>query len=482
MNGMKEYEVIIGLEVHTQLLTKSKIFCGCSTKFGLAPNSATCPVCLGLPGVLPVLNETAFRYSLKTALALNCIIQDIIKFDRKNYYYPDLPKNFQISQYDKPLAYNGRIEIESGEVEKTIRIHRVHLEEDAGKLMHDTKRGVSYIDLNRTGMPLLEIVTEPDIRSPGEADAFLQSLKNILLYLEVSDCNMEEGSLRCDANISVRPAGEKRLGVKTELKNMNSFKAVRDALTYEAERQVGALESGETLRQETRLWDESKKVTVSMRSKEETHDYRYFPEPDLVPFLLDRAQIEEIKNSIPELPRAKKRRFISEYGLSAYDAGVLTRDKEVAAFFEKAAGLSKKPKDIANWLLGDVAAILNSRKLSIKQTQLEPSNLANMVKLITDGSISGKIAKEILPELVEKGGSPDDLIERKGLRQIKDDGELTSIISDVMRENVKSVEDYRKGKESAAMFLIGQVMRKTRGKANPQKVNEILKKKLKEGA
>ena len=475
---MKDYEIAIGLEVHVQLLTQSKVFCGCSTKFGQEPNSLTCPVCLGLPGALPVLNEKAFMYSIKTALSLGCKIQDLIKFDRKNYYYPDLPKNFQISQYDKPLAYDGSVEVEEDGKKKKIRIKRVHLEEDAGKLIHDPQKGVSYIDLNRTGMPLLEIVTEPDIRSAGEASKFLQSVKAILLYLGVSDCNMEEGNLRCDANISVRLKGEKELGVKAELKNMNSFKAVRDALSYEAKRQIEMLEKGEKIVQETRLWSEERQSTLTMRTKEETEEYRYFPEPDLVPFTVDRKKIEEIRKSLPELPQAKRDRFIKSYSLSAYDCDVLTRDREVSDFFEEAVKIVKSPKEAANWLLGDVASILNEKKVPIGKTALKPAHLAGLIQLIKSEEISGKIAKEILPEMIREGTPPAEIVKKKGLEQIKDQGELSSIIEDVLKENEKSVNDYKKGKEAAMTFLIGQVMKKTKGKANPKKVNEILKNKL----
>lgn len=475
---MQDYEIVIGLEAHVQLATESKVFCGCSTKFGLPPNSSTCPVCLGLPGALPVLNEKAFLYAIKTALALGCKIQDLIKFDRKNYYYPDLPKNFQISQYDKPLAYNGHIEIENDGSKKRIGITRVHLEEDAGKLIHDVNRGVSYVDLNRTGAPLLEIVSEPDMRTPEEASVYLQDLKAILKYLKVSDCNMEEGSLRCDANISARPKGVDFLGVRAELKNMNSFKAVRDALAYEAKRQVDLLKKTEKIVQETRLWNETRQVTLPMRAKEESHDYRYFPEPDLVPFVVDKKEIEAIKSSLPELPKAKKKRFISEYGLSVYDADVLTRDIEVSNFFEKATKLCRKPKEATNWILGDIASILNEKKIAIEKSNLKPEHLAELLGLIGTEEITGKIAKEILREVFTKGASPKQIMQNKGLKQIKDPGELASIIEGVLSENQKSAADYKNGKANALTFLIGQVMRKTKGKANPAKVSEILKKKL----
>jgi aspartyl-tRNA(Asn)/glutamyl-tRNA(Gln) amidotransferase subunit B len=475
---MKNYEIVIGLEAHVHLLTDSKAFCGCSTKFGLAPNSSTCPVCLGLPGALPVLNEKAFLYAVKTALALNCRIQNIIKFDRKNYYYPDLPKNFQISQYDKPLAYNGCLEIKTNGIKKKIRINRVHLEEDAGKLIHDAREGVSYVDLNRAGIPLLEIVSEPDITTPEEGSIYLQELKAILKYLKVSNCNMEEGSLRCDANISVRPKGESALGVKAELKNMNSFKAVRDALSYEAKRQVELMQKGGKVVQETRLWNERKSVTEVMRTKEASHDYRYFPEPDLVPFTVYKNQIDSIKENLPELPQAKRKRFVTDYGLSKYDAGVLTRDGEISDFFEEVIKLLNEPKEIANWLTGDVASILNEKKTTIGESRFKPMYLAELLELIHAEDITGKIAKEILSEVFEKSISPKEIVRSKGIRQIKDSGELVSVIDEALKENKKSVDDYKKGKHNALTFLVGQVMKKTKGRANPKLVNEIFKKKL----
>jgi len=487
---MQAYEIVIGLEVHVQLQTESKVFCGCSTKFGQVPNSATCPVCLGLPGVLPVLNEKAFNLALKTALALSCKVQKIIKFDRKNYYYPDLPKNYQISQFDKPLGFGGFLDIEEEKKPKRINITRVHLEEDAGKLLHDPKRGRSYVDLNRAGTPLLEIVSEPDIRSPEEAASYLKDLKAILLCLEVSDCNMEEGSLRCDANISVRKKGEKTLGVKTELKNMNSFKAIRDALHYESKRQTELVKNKDVIKQETRLWNEDKQITIPMRTKEESHDYRYFPEPDLVPFTVEAREIDRIKkeNSELELPRAKRKRFISECGLNEYDAEMLTSSSSsfsssssmgISDFFEETLKITRRPKEIANWLLGDIASFLNESRREIEETKMTPKHLAELVDLIACGEITGKVAKNILPDVIEKGIFPREIVDMKGLRQMKDDTKLSSIIEEVLSENTKSGDDYKKGKINALMFLVGQVMKKTKGKASPQRVSDILKEKLK---
>jgi len=475
-----KYETVIGLEAHVQLSTETKAFCGCSAKFGLPPNSSTCPVCLGLPGALPVLNEKAFFYAVKTALALSCKVQNFIKFDRKNYYYPDLPKNFQISQFDKPIACKGFLEIEQNGMKKKIGITRVHLEEDAGKLMHEAKKSVSYVDFNRAGVPLLEIVTEPDLRSPDEASAYLQALKTILQYLKVSDCNMEEGSFRCDANISVRPEGDTAFGTKAELKNINSFKSVRDALSYEVKRQSELAEKKAKITQETRLWDEAGGRTVSMRTKEESHDYRYFPEPDLIPLVESAEAIESVRRSLPELPAAKKKRFISSYSLGEYDANVLTRSQEMSDFFEETARLVMKPKEIANWLLGDVQSALNKKKTTIKRTALAPGHLAEIIKLMTSGEITGKIAKEILSEAVNTGASPLEVVRHKGLKQIKDIGEIDSLVRAVLKENQKSVQDYKKGKSNAIMFLIGQVMKKTKGKANPQKLKEILEERLKD--
>jgi len=473
------YETVIGLEVHLQLETETKAFCGCSTEFGKRPNSHTCPVCLGFPGSLPVLNEKAFLYSIKVALALNCKIQDIIKFDRKNYYYPDLPKNFQISQFDMPLSYDGFVDLLSGGgLRKRVHIKRVHLEEDAGKLMHPAKSSHSLVDFNRAGIPLLEIVTEPDINSPQEAYDYLTALKSILQYLRVSDCDMEKGSLRCDANISVRRAGEKELGVKVEVKNMNSFRWVREALSFEAQRQISLAQAREKIVQETRLWDAQKLVTISMRSKEEAHDYRYFPEPDLVPFIVDKKIIEEIRKALPELPEARADRFIKKYGLSGYDARILTGQIDLADYFEECARLYADKKTLTNWINGDMAAQMNARNVNILGLGIQPKDLVELLKMIDGQSISGKIAKDVLAEMIETKRKAGEIVSSKGLSQISDKGKIEQVVLDVLARNEKSVNDYKGGKKTALTFLIGQIMKQTRGQANPAMVNDILKKHL----
>lgn len=473
---MTQYETVIGLEVHLQLATQTKAFCGCKAKFGARPNSHTCPVCLGFPGSLPVLNEDAFGFAIKVALALGCVIQDLIKFDRKNYYYPDLPKNFQISQYDMPLAYDGFIDIALNGRKKRIRIKRVHMEEDAGKLMHEP--GYSLIDYNRSGVPLLEIVTEPDLSSPEEAYEYLTKLKAILKYLRISDCDMEKGSLRCDANVSLRPAGEKKLGVKVEVKNMNSFKGVRSALEYETGRQAAALRDGEKIVQETRLWDADRQMSNPMRSKEEAEEYRYFPEPDLVPFVVDKKEIMRIKRGLPELPEARAARFIKEFALPEYDAGVITSDIELAEYFEETARLCKNTKAIANWMMGDIMARISEKGVGIRDMGLTPAGLSNLLDMIDSGAISGKMAKDVLFEAMETGNDPKDIVSRRGLLQVSDRGEIETIVKSVIARNVKSVSDYRAGKKNAFTFLVGQVMKDTKGKANPMVVNDILKKTL----
>ena len=474
-----KYETVIGLEVHLQLATNTKAFCGCSTKFGSKPNSQVCPVCLGFPGSLPVLNEEAFRFAIKTALALNCRIQELIKFDRKNYYYPDLPKNFQISQYDMPLSYNGFVDIAAADGRrKRIKIKRVHMEEDAGKLIHPKGENYSLVDYNRGGMPLLEIVTEPDMNSPQEAYDYLTKLKSILEYLKVSDCDMEKGSLRCDANISIRPEGEKKLGTKVELKNMNSFKGVKAGLEYEVKRQVSVLEDKGKLIQETRLWDAEKGVTASMRTKEEAEDYRYFPEPDLVPFVVDKNEIEKIRETLPELPEAKAGRFQKEFGLSDYDAGVLTSQIDLADYFEECTKLYPDAKAAANWLMGDIMAAVNARNININELGLAPAALVGLLKMVDSGSISGTMAKEVLAEAIETRSNPEDIVKKNGLAQISDKGSIEEIVKNVLQKETKSVNDYKGGKKTALGFLVGQVMKASKGKANPVMVNEILKKSL----
>lgn len=473
-----DFETVIGLEVHAQLLTETKIFCGCSTKFGAAPNSHTCPVCLGMPGVLPVLNKKVVEYAMKMALATNCTINKSCEFARKNYFYPDLPKGYQISQYSLPLAEHGNIVLEVSGTETKIGITRIHMEEDAGKLVHDEHNPVSYVDLNRTGVPLIEIVSEPDIRSPEEAFDYLKRLHEILVYLEICDGNMEEGSFRCDANVSIRPRGQKEFGTRTELKNMNSFRNVQRALEYEVKRQQYLVENGESIVQETRLWDDAQGATNSMRSKEEAHDYRYFPDPDLVEILIDQPWVEKIRKDLPELPQAKRERFIKEYQIPAYDAGVLTADKALAHYYEEVVRLCEKPKAASNWLMGDVMRFLNEDKRDIRECSITSKALADMIKLIEEGAISGKMAKEIVEEMYKTGKSPKAIIEEKGMVQITDEGELLKTITSIIEANPKQVADYRGGKDKLFGFFVGQVMKATQGKANPQLVNDLLKKLL----
>ena len=474
------YETVIGLEVHLQLKTRTKAFCGCSTEFGAQPNTQVCPVCLGFPGSLPVYNQTALDYAIKVALALNCKIQEYTKFDRKNYFYPDLPKAYQISQYDLPLSLNGYLEIELEGKVKRIGITRAHMEEDAGKLIH--QEGCSLVDFNRTGIPLLEIVSEPDISSPEEAHEYLANLKSIIQYLDVSDCDMEKGSLRCDANISLRPVGAKTLGVKTELKNMNSFKGVKDALAYEIERQAKLLNSNETLTQETRLWDAKASQTLPMRTKEGAKDYRYFPEPDLAPFIIKEDKVSEIRKALPELPKEKTRRFIKDYnGLSEYDAKNLTSSKGKSEFSEEAmqkyADTNKKP--VANWIIGPLAGIASANACDIVELKISPDKLVELIELVEKKQvISNLTGKIVLEEMVKTGKPAQKIIEEKNLAQISDSASLSGIIAEVIKDNPKSVADYKTGKANAVMFLVGQVMRKSSGKANPKAVQELLKEKL----
>ncbi|HNQ65035.1 MAG TPA: Asp-tRNA(Asn)/Glu-tRNA(Gln) amidotransferase subunit GatB [Smithella sp.] len=474
-----DFETVIGLEVHAQMLTDTKIFCNCSTKFGAAPNSHTCPVCLGMPGVLPVLNKKVVEYALKMALATNCEINKSCEFARKNYFYPDLPKGYQISQYAYPLAEHGYVMLETNGEQKKIGITRIHMEEDAGKLLHDEHNPVSYVDLNRTGVPLIEIVSEPDMRSPEEAADYLKRLHEILVYLEICDGNMEEGSFRCDANVSIRPKGQKAFGTRTELKNMNSFRNVQRALEYEIKRQQYLVENGGTVIQETRLWDDAQGATNSMRSKEEAHDYRYFPDPDLVPILVDEAWVEKIRKELPELPLAKRERFIKDYQIPAYDAGVLTADKALALYYEKVVKLCNKPKIASNWLMGDVMRFLNEDKRSVRECPIKAESLADMIRLIEEGAISGKMAKEVVEDMYKTGKSPQNIIKEKGLVQITDRDALVKTASITVGKYPQQRDDYRGGgREKLFGFFVGQVMKETKGKANPQLVNEILKEIL----
>ena len=478
MGEPMNYEPVIGLEVHLQLSTTTKLFCGCLTKFGAAPNSQTCPVCLGLPGVLPVLNERALEWGIRVALAVDCQLAQVMKFDRKQYFYPDLPKNYQISQYDRPLAQRGHLDILVDGTAKRIGITRVHLEEDAGKLLHEASRTESYVDFNRTGVPLLEIVSEPDLRSPEEAYQYLIELKAIMEYLEVSTCNMEEGSLRCDTNISLRTPGAAAFGAKVEVKNLNSFKAVKQALEYEIRRQAAALEAGQRIAQETRLWDAKALRTEPMRSKEEAADYRYFPEPDLVPFVIEPALIERVQRALPELPAKRRQRYQEAYQLSAYDARVLTQHRALGELFESALRAGAAAKPAANWIMGDYLAYLNAKGLEPDAEKLRPEWLVHLIQLVDDGTISGKMAKELFVQSLERGEDPHRLVEAGGLRQITDESALEPIAEEVLRANQKSVEDYQKGKTTAFTHLMGQAMKLSKGKANPQQMAALLKRKL----
>ncbi len=481
---VQSYEAVIGLECHAQLLTNSKLFCSCSTKFGDAPNFNTCPVCLGLPGALPVLNRIAVGMAVKAALGLNCRLNVESQWARKNYFYPDLPKGYQISQYDRPLAQHGFIEIFVNGTPKRIGVQRIHMEEDAGKSLHegfqDSGRN-TYLDFNRSGVPLIEIVSEPDIRASAEAHDYLARLKQILEFLEVCDGNMEEGSLRCDANVSVRRVGEQKLGTRTELKNINSFRFVQKAIDYEVRRQIEVLERGGRVIQETRLWNSSEERTVSMRSKEEAHDYRYFPDPDLPLLTVDAEWIQTMRRSMPELPEARRHRFIKEYALSEYDAGVLTSTRSLADFFEQTAQLSGHAKTGANWIMGDLLRFYKDSNTDLKdlsKSPVSPKMLADMIALVEKGTISGKIAKTVMEEMYKTGKEPQKIIEEQGLVQISDTGEIEKIVDKVIEDHPQSVEQYRAGKTGTLGFFVGQVMKSTGGRANPQTVNDLLRKKL----
>ena len=473
-----EYEVVIGLEVHVQLQTETKIFCSCSTTFGAPPNTHSCPVCVGMPGVLPVLNRKVVEFAMKMALATHCKIAPFSVFARKHYFYPDLPKGYQISQYDLPLAERGWVEIAINGQTKRIGITRIHLEEDAGKLIHDENRPVSYVDLNRTGVPLIEIVSEPDIRSPEEAALYLKKVRQQVRYLEISDGNMEEGSLRCDANISLRPMGREDFGVRAELKNMNSFRNVQKALEFEIRRQTALLLDGHEIVQETRLWDVAKGVTVPMRGKEEAHDYRYFPDPDLVPVEIDNAWMDSVKAELPELPDAKCARFEEQYGLSDYDAGVLTASKSLADYFEECVALFPSPKSVSNWVMVELFRLLKQEDREIDACPIPPAGLAELLKLIDDGTISGKMAKDILEQAYDSKKSPKEIVEEQGVAQVSDESTLSAVVEQVVEAHPKEVEKCKAGKTKILGFLVGQVMKETKGQANPQKVNELLRKAL----
>ena len=473
-----QFEPVIGLEVHAQLKTNTKIFCACSTSFGAPPNTHTCPVCLGMPGVLPVLNKKVVDYTLRMALAVNCEIAAESRFARKNYFYPDLPKGYQISQYELPIAEHGSVDVEVNGGLRRIGITRIHMEEDAGKLGHDPQRPVSMVDFNRTGVPLIEIVSEPDIRNPEEAGAYLRQLRSIVRYLGICDGNLEEGSFRCDANVSIRPKGSRTLGTRTELKNLNSFKHVEKSLQYEIIRQQEVLLDGGQIVQETRLWDPDKNQTTSMRGKEDAHDYRYFPDPDLLPLVIDDGWIQSVKKSLPELPDEKKKRFMAQYKLPAYDAGLLTSDRELADYFEDCVGIFAKPKQVSNWVMGPLLGILNTQGKAIKDAPVSPDNLARLLVLVEEGVISGKIAKTVFDEMARTGKPAQQIVEEKGLVQISDSDALEDVVSDVIAGNPKEVEAYKNGKTKLLGFFVGQVMKETKGKANPKLVNEILKGKL----
>jgi len=470
------YETTIGLEVHVQLKTQSKMFCACPTGYGAPPNSLVCPVCLGYPGAMPVMNGEAIRLTVMTGLMIGSRISEYSKFDRKSYFYPDMPKNYQISQYDKPLCEGGHVVIELDGSEKTIGITRIHLEEDVGKSTHLARS--SGVDFNRAGHPLMEIVSEPDMASPAEAYAFLQALKQILLYIGVSDCNLEEGNMRCDVNVSMRPAGQAALGTKAELKNLNTFKGVQAALHHEVERQSALLARGERIVQETRRWDPDQGITTSMRTKEDAHDYRYFPEPDLMPVVLARDEIEAARAALPEMPRDRRRRFAEQYGLPGYDAGVLSADRAIADFFEAATAAATNPKAVSNWIMTEVLRVLTERNTTLDALALTPSALAALVGLVEAGTINMTGAKTVFEVLVDSGGDPVTIVRDRGLAQVSDTGAIETLVDKAIAANPQSVEDYRNGKKAALQFLVGQVMRESRGKANPPMVAQMLAGKL----
>ena len=478
----RDWEAVIGLEVHAQLRTDSKLFCGCPARFGAEPNAHTCPVCMAFPGVLPVLNRRAVEFAIRAGLAAGCTIAPEARWARKNYFYPDLPKGYQISMYEAPICLGGGVELVVDGGPKRVRLTRIHMEEDAGKSIHDAHDDASVVDLNRAGVPLLEIVSEPDIRSAAEAAAYLRALRAILQYLEICDGNMEEGSFRCDANVSLRPAGSDRLGTRTEIKNMNSFRSVERAIEYEIRRQRDALEDGETIVQETRLWDANREETRSMRSKEFAHDYRYFPDPDLPPLVVDPSWVEEIRASMPELPEARRRRFVETLGLSEYDADVLTARRDLADYFETVLERHDNVKAAANWVQEAVLRIVRDRKLDaelrIERWPVPPDHLGALLALVDDDTISGKIAKTVFDEMVESGKTPEAVVEERGLRQVTDEPAIAPIVDEVLARNADKVADYRAGKEKLFGFFVGQVMKATGGKANPKVVNDLLRARL----
>lgn len=475
---VSDFQPVIGLEVHAQLLTQSKIFCGCSTAFGAEPNRNTCPVCLGMPGVLPVLNERVVDFAIRTGLALECRVNAMSVWSRKNYFYPDLPKGYQITQYDLPICEHGKLLIDTSQGEKLIRVRRIHMEEDAGKSVHDAGGGQSLVDLNRAGVPLLEIVSEPDLRDADEAVEYLKALRDVLVYLGVNDGNLDEGSFRCDANVSVMLKGSDTYGQRCELKNLNSFRFVKQAIEYEISRQVDVIESGGKVDQETRLWDVNKGVSRSMRSKEDAHDYRYFPEPDLPPLYVTTEVIEAVGHTLPELPRAKLQRFVSQYGLPVYDARILTAERPLADFFEACAERYPDAKKLANWFLGELLRLLKEEGSTVTSVRFTPAQLAELLGAVDQGTVSANAGKDVLAEMFRTGRSAPDIIAEKGLAQVSDTGAIEAVVDDILAKNAGEIEKYRAGKKQVFGFFVGQVMRAMKGKGNPALVNELLKKKL----
>lgn len=475
-----EYESVIGLEIHSELSTKTKIFCGCTTEFGGDVNTHCCPICAGFPGTLPILNKKVVEYAIKAGLAMNCEISLYSKMDRKNYFYPDTPRNYQISQYDLPLCKNGYLDIEVNGEKKRVGITRIHIEDDAGKLLHNAWGTGSLVDMNRCGVPLIEIVTEPDMRNSDEAKALLEKIRTILRYIEVSDCKMQEGSLRCDVNVSVMEKGSKEFGQRTEMKNISSFSATGRAIEYEIKRQITAIESGEKIIQETRRWDDDKGLNIAMRAKENANDYRYFPEPDLVPIVLTDEYVNELRNGLPELPDEKKARYLKEFTLTDYDATLLVENKELAKFFEDTVLLGATPKAVSNWILGDISKVINEKDVSIDKVGIDPKQLADLIKEISAGNISNTAGKTVFEEILNTKKTVKDIIEEKGLAQVNDENEILEMVDKVLEKNEQSIIDYKKGKTNVVGFLVGQVMKESKGKGNPQIINKLIRSKLEE--